>query len=209
MSLSFEAESGEARNALGSPKACVWFPQSPRGFLFCNRGALVGGLDRRWWRWPLLQTSPGCWVEFGWTRVLHMTEMQTDVGWSSGFPTLLSVGSRQGKQADWGGEFQPSWPCRQNWGMIYYALQLCAQRMLFLVSSQLRMCSASSKNGDSRLNLSRAATGLLSWGLSAPSCNKACVCRCQAWKEQSLACKIEGNSWWKPKRRKNNLPNLS
>lgn len=109
MSLSFEAESGEARSALGSPKACVWFPQSPRGFLFGSRGALVGGLDRRWWRWPLPQTSPGCWVEFGWTRVLHRTEMQTDVGWSSGFPTLLSVGSRQGKQADWGGEFQPSW----------------------------------------------------------------------------------------------------
>lgn len=123
MPLSFEAESGEARHALGAPKTCAGFPQSPRGFLCCSCGVLVSALDRRWWGWPLPQTDPGCCVEFGWTFVLFMTEMQTDIGWSCAFPTLLWVESRQGQQADWEGEMQPSWHAGKTevWFIMHFS----------------------------------------------------------------------------------------
>lgn len=145
-----------------------------------------------------------CWI---WMNLYGLYDRNANWCWLELWLPHTPLSGEQARQAGRLGRGNPAFlACRKNWGMIYYAFQLCAQRMLFLVSSQLRMCSDSSKKGDSRLNLSRAVPGLLSSCLTAPSCNRACVCRCQAWKEQSLACKIEGNSWWKPKRRKKKSP---
>lgn len=179
MSLIFEADEDQEMLDifLGLPKR-VQFPQSPRGFRCIGwwlgqkvvRMAIT--LEKSW----LL-----CWI---WVNLCDLYDRNANWRQLELWLPHTIVSEEQAGQAGRLRRGNPAFlACRQNRGMIYYALQLCAQRTLFLVSSQLRMCSASCKKGGSRLK--QPLWDCWAHVLSAPSYNRAYVCRCQAWKEKA------------------------
>lgn len=105
-SLSLQAESGEARHPLGAPNNLCLVSTEPKKFLMLQSGCIGWWLGQKRVRMAITLDKSWllCWI---WLNFCALNDRNANWCWLELWLPHAPV--RQGHQADWEGEIQPSW----------------------------------------------------------------------------------------------------